>query len=253
MRYVTFVAGLIGLLLTACSTPGLYETVPTSKLTGIRKIVVISMVGDKVAYQRQGWFTTTYVPLNVSSWRVDDTIATRTSFVIEKLLKIPSVPHLSNAKDQLQNLYIEHPYRLDNATDFDRVNGELRRIVRESEADTAVVVFKGGGTLPGTRDYLIQGPTVSNQHGCCSFFPVTFIALLDKDSLQPIATNIVRTMPPEGNAPRGPGPLPEDLCEAQLQDLSEVQVTTFKGYFFDAYNIQNLAYSASRLVAVPAK
>ena len=249
LRSVT--AGSILLLsaLGGCTTPGLYATLPQSKLTELRKVVVISVLGDKIGYHRQGLISGDRAETNIAAWGLDEAVVDQSSRAIANALGVQVVAQ-AKGTESFFLLYNGRAAPGNSGLEFERVKPELRRIIASSGADTAVLIFKGIQGLPGGHRYWVQGSSVSRMHGYCALFPVIMIGILDLQTMEPVAANYLAPAGPKNQIQLpAPAPLPEELCERQLQNLSAPQNALLKAAFLSFFSNGNVHASIKRLIA----
>lgn len=240
-------------VLSGCATPGLYETVNPTEFAKIKRVVVLSAVGDKVTYHRQGFLSNEKYSLDISSWAIDETVAKNLATVLADLYGMEAVPRTPRKPDSLFSLYTGViTYGGGGNVDFARVSQMVGSLMVQERADAAIMVFHGGRGLAGAHRYWVSEPAVSGPQGHCWVAPSPMIALIDKESLRPIATQFVsreflgtarsrRGLPPET-------PLPLSLCERKLQNLRQEELDELRRVLMQYFDMPSLAGGARSLV-----
>jgi hypothetical protein len=209
-------------LVSSCSAPGLRETVPAARVSGFNKIVVVSAIGDRTTYHRQGLVKGDVNPLQFPDAEIDLVVAKRASAVIAQRLGLEVAPYLESNK-ALFSLYNGRAAPGNAGLEFSQVRSELLRISEQAGADTIVLIFKGVTPLPGGMGgpgYWVQGAAVSNMRGHpCALVPNAMIAIVPRSDLRPIASNSI---------PTSRAVLPPDICDGMFLDPSADQVNLIR-------------------------
>lgn len=202
-------------LLSSCAAPGLEERLTPDQTQEIKKVVVVSAIGDKVTYYRQGVFKGDVNDLVFPDSRVDDEIANRVSVVVARRLGVESKPYGRGSNKSLFSLYNNMVAPGNAGLEFSNIAAELSRIRSESGADTIILIFKGVIPLPGGMGgpgFWVKGAAVSDMRGNpCTLAPNLMISILPRNQSRPVASG---RLPVQNHFLR----LPEEVCAGKLVD-----------------------------------
>jgi hypothetical protein len=212
MKHIS--ALILALALTGCETPALNNAIPIVELQKAKRVLVVSEIGSRIDFERQGMLKGDQWQLELAIPGIDERAANAFARRLRIDYTINTIPLARSAAPELSSIYPQFPPS--SEPDLSRAALQLHRLLKENDAEYAVIVFRGWGDLPGAAgNYYVRNPAISNMTGRCLFFPFLMLGVVSASSSG--ALSVIRLpAPPESVVSE----LPQSACTPRVASIS---------------------------------
>lgn len=247
IRAITL-AVIVAEMIGGCQTTMNGVTLKNEALQNTKKIVVVSLTGDTLSYNHQGFTQVTRHTVDIKSLGLDQIFEERFAQSIAATLNVNTSVYAGPHREELKTVYDDDALLLANRFNWKGIETVLKAIKEEEHADLIAMVLHDGFQDPlANFQFLVRGLGVSSGRRECAAFAHITLLIVDGSRLEPIAGSNLYAVDRSGHIIHSAKIIPVKYCSKVLNNLSIDEMEYLKEKYLSLVNDTTIQQTVMRL------